>query len=94
MKHVAATSPEDYFRYICTDDVAKEMFEQYCSAMEGEIEYLSEQIYEQSRDRVVMLEEEVYDLECHVEELEDQVRGLVEERDQLESELNELETKQ
>jgi len=91
MKHVATTSPEDYFRYICTDDVAKEMFEQYCSGMESEIEFLSEQIDEQTRDKIIMLEEELYDLGCHVEELEDQVRGLVEERDQLEYKLNELE---
>lgn len=91
MKHVATTSPEDYFRYICTDDVAKEMFDQYCTGMESEIEFLSEQIDEQTRDRIVMLEGEVYDLECHIEDLEDQVRGLVEERDRLEYELNELE---
>lgn len=91
MKRVATTSPEDYFRYVCTDDVAKGMFEQYCSVMESEIGCLSEQLNEQTRDRIDMLEEEVYDLECQVEELEDRVRGLVGERDQLEYELNQLE---
>ena len=90
MKHVATTSPEDYFRYICTDDVAKEMFELYCSGMESELEYLSQEIDETSRDKIIILEGEVYDLERHVEELEDQIRGLVEERDRLEYELNEL----
>lgn len=91
MKHVETTSPEDYFRYVCTDNVAKEMFEQYCLAKEDEIECLAQEINEQSRDRILMLEEEVAELECYVEELEDQIRGLVEERDQLEYELNELE---
>lgn len=56
MKHIATTSPEDYFRYVCTDDVAKEMFDQYCTAMESEIEFLSEQIDEQARDKIAMLD--------------------------------------
>jgi|SRR5690554_5585253 len=87
----ATTSPEDYFRYICQDDVAKEMFEQYCIAMQEEIADLPSQIDEQSRERITMLEEDLAEAERIIDELDDQVRGLVEERDKLDYELNELE---
>lgn len=88
MKHVATTSPEDYFRYICTDDVAKEMFDQYYLTKEDEVECLTKEVDEVC---ISELEGVIEDLEEQIEDLENQVRYLVEERDQLEYELNELE---
>ena len=72
MTKVPATmTPEDYFRYICTDDLAKEMFERYAKFVEGNVEEVG-RLYEQIDD----LEEEVRVLESEVEELECDVRVL------------------
>ena len=58
----ATTSPEDYFRYICEDDVTKEMFENHIMSLEGEYE-----------NTITELHEEISRLENVVTSLEDDV---------------------
>jgi len=58
----ATTSPEDYFRYICEDDVAKEMFEKYAISLDGKYE-----------NTITELHEEISRLENVVTSLEDDV---------------------
>ena len=66
MTKVPATmTPEDYFRYICTDDLAKDMFERYIKFVEENIEEVGG-LHEQIAD----LEEEIRILKLEVEDLE------------------------
>jgi len=83
----ATTSPEDYFRYICEDDVAKEMFEKYVLSHEDEYQNTITELHEEiSRLENVMtsLEDDV----DYYKEMYDKARAEIM---RLDIELNDLE---
>ena len=83
----ATTSPEDYFRYICEDDVVKEMFEKYVTSLEiGHENTITELSAEISRlESVVTAHEDDAD---YYKEMYDKARAEIM---RLDIELNDLE---
>ena len=74
----ATTTPEDYFRYICTDALAKEMFERYIKFVEENLEdatLLHEKICGRD-DEIDDLQNQIHTLESEIDDLEDCIKIL------------------